>query len=155
MSLPLSWVERIFSKLGLAYGRDFLGRWEGLNIMDVKTDWGHELSGYEKNPEAIAYALANLPARAPTVFEFRQICRNAPVPTAKLLEEKKADSGRVADELGKLRSILSDDVDKPRHDPKSWARRLKVRNIAADRLSPIQIRFYKEALGEYGVMSWQ
>lgn len=29
MSLPAAWIDKIFTKLTLAYGRDFLGRWEG------------------------------------------------------------------------------------------------------------------------------
>ena len=69
MSLPLPWVDKIFLKLTLIYGRDFIGRWEGLEIADVKTDWGHELAGFENWPEAIAHALATCPpGKPPTVI---------------------------------------------------------------------------------------
>ena len=78
-------MDVVFTKLSLAYGRDFTGRWDGLNIADVKADWAHELAGYQKNPQAIKYALQNLPPRALNVFEFRAICQRAPnAPMARL-----------------------------------------------------------------------
>ena len=70
-------VEVIFTKLSLAYGRDFLIRWEGLDIAMVKADWVHELNGI--SPESVRHALRNLPAsKPPTVFEFRNIAVSAP-----------------------------------------------------------------------------
>lgn len=78
MSLPSVWVDRIFTKLSLVYGRDFLSRWEGLELDDVKADWAHELSGMSVRPERIRYALENLPAsKPPTVLDFRAICMQA------------------------------------------------------------------------------
>jgi hypothetical protein len=56
----------------------------------VKADWAHELSGYENAPESVAYALQNLPARAPTVLEFRAICRAAPQTKMPMLESGSA-----------------------------------------------------------------
>jgi hypothetical protein len=78
MSLPLPWVEKIFQKLTLVYGRDFLGRWEGIPLEEVKADWAHELAGYRNSHDALAYALQNLPRKPPTVLEFRAICEAAP-----------------------------------------------------------------------------
>lgn len=78
MALPDSWVDRIFQKLTLTYGRDFLGRWEGVPLEEVKADWAHELDGYEKAPHAIHHALKNLPAKPPTVLDFRALCQKAP-----------------------------------------------------------------------------
>ena len=66
MTMPSSWVDKIFQKLTLVYGRDFLGRWEGVPLEEVKDDWAHELSGYENAPAAISYALQNLPPKPPT-----------------------------------------------------------------------------------------
>lgn len=81
MTLPIAWVDRIFEKLTLIYGRDFVSRWDscGVPIEEVKADWARELAGFVNHPEAIAYALSNMPAdRAPTVLQFRDICRKAP-----------------------------------------------------------------------------
>ena len=67
MSLPTVWIDKIFEKLSLRYGREFLGRWEGMPIADVKTDWGDVLSGMVEHPKAIGWALDNLPdSRPPT-----------------------------------------------------------------------------------------
>ena len=149
MSLPAKWVDALFTKLTLAYGRDFLARWEGLDICDVKTDWGHELAGFVNHPEAIAYALANLPQRPPTVLEFRALCRRAPVKDAPKLEAPRADPARVAAELAKLAPMRSQA--RPVIDGKDWARRLLARHDAGEKLRPIQVRFAREALGPEGL----
>ena len=74
MSLPMSWVDKIFLKLTLNYGRDFLNRWEGVPIADVKSDWAHELRGYQQNPSAIEYGLEHcLTGKPPTVQEFKLV----------------------------------------------------------------------------------
>jgi hypothetical protein len=147
MSLPVEWVDKIFLKLTLLYGRDFVGRWEGLSIADVKTDWGHELSGFEDWPEAIAYALANLPAgKPPTVLEFRDMARKAPRKALVELPGPPADPARVAAELSKLAALTAR---RPAltGDMKAWARRLMALHDAGEALKPIQLRFAREALG--------
>jgi hypothetical protein len=86
MSLPMLWVDKIFTKLGLVYGRALLSQYEGFDIDDVKADWAHELAGYENHPESIAFALQNLPIdRPPNVLQFRAMCRRAPPPVFKAL----------------------------------------------------------------------
>lgn len=124
MSLPLPWVDKIFLKLTLIYGRDFIGRWEGLEIADVKTDWGHELAGFENWPEAIAHALSICPpGKPPTVIEFRELARKAPRAQRPALPEPKADPERVAAELSKL-APLRMAAKSPTVDHKAWARRI-------------------------------
>lgn len=91
MSLPIPWVERLFEKLTLVYGRDFLDRWKGMSMEDVKADWSRELSGFERNPDAIVYALDNLPPdRPPTVLQFRDMCRRAPPKPVQMLPLKSS-----------------------------------------------------------------
>lgn len=147
MSLPLPWVDKIFLKLTLIYGRDFIGRWEGLEISDVKTDWGHELAGFENWPEAIAHALANCPpGKPPTVLEFRDLARKAPRAKVPALPEPKADPDRVAAELAKLAPIRKAAL-APKIDHKAWAKRLIERHNAGEMLNPTTLRFAREALG--------
>jgi hypothetical protein len=101
-------VDVVFTKLSLIYGRDFLGRWEGIDISDVKGDWSHELSGYEGNPAAIKYALQNLPNKAPTVLEFRAICQRAPeTEIAGYLDAPKANPEVVRRALEAARAALT------------------------------------------------
>lgn len=149
MSLPIAWVEKIFTKLTLIYGRDFVARWEGLSIADVKTDWGHELAGFAEHPEAIAYALQNMPlGKPPTVLEFRAIARKAPMPERKLLPEPQADPERLKRELSKLGETRAKSVETAaRYDPKDWARRIIHRHTAGEKITPITLRFANEALG--------
>ena len=48
-ALGLPWVEKIFEKLGVTYGRDFLARWDGFDadaMAAVKYDWCMELGGF-------------------------------------------------------------------------------------------------------------
>ena len=142
--MPSAWTDKIFTKLTLAYGRDFIGRWEGIDLNDVKTDWSHELSGFDAHPEAIAYALANLPPKAPTVLEFRAIARRAPQPDAPRLEAPKADPERVAKELAKLAPLRRAAVQMV--GAKDWARRILTRAEAGERIRPICLRFAQEAL---------
>lgn len=143
MSLPLPWVDKIFAKLALAYGRDFLARWEGLEIAEVKADWAHELGGFAGQPEAIAYAFAHLPAKAPTVIEFRAICRQAPAPELPRLEAPKADPERVHAELAKLAPVR----DGAMLDPKDWARRILARADAGERINRMPLLMARQALG--------
>ena len=143
MSLPLSWVDRIFDKLLLVYGRDFTGRWEGLSLATVKTDWAHELSGFEAHPESIKHALQNLhAAKPPTVYEFRNLCVSAPKLTKLELPAPPADPVFVAAIASKLRHV----TDKPAHGMKEWAYRLQARHKQGDRLNANQVRCYRIAL---------
>lgn len=134
MSLPTTWIDRIFEKLSLVYGRQFVARWEGLSIADVKTDWGHELARFHERPECIAWALKNLPVdKPPTVLQFRELCMSAPQADTKLLPEPKADPELVAQmlsEIQRTRSRVAQDT--PKADPKEWARKLLARHESGD-----------------------
>ena len=144
MTMPLPWVEKIFRKLTLVYGRDFVARWEGQEINDVIDDWALELAGFANWPEAIGWALNNLPPdRPPTVLQFRDICRRAPGKAMPALPEPPADPERVQAELAKLASVPA----AQRQDPKAWAHRIMARHAHGDRLSTISVRFAREALG--------
>ena len=145
MSLPAKWVDALFTKLTLAYGRDFLARWEGLDICDVKTDWGHELAGFVNHPEAIAYALANLPPKAPTVLEFRALCRRAPVKDAPRLESPAANPERVRAELAKLGDLRG--VAVKRVGGRDWAQPIIDKAERGERVSPTVLRMARQAKG--------
>lgn len=106
-----SLVDLIFTKCSLVYGREFLGRWEGLDMADVKNDWRHELGALLDNPQAIRHALLHLPTeKPPTVLSFRQLCISAPnhfapkLPPPAATPEQKA---RVSDALRSLRNKLT------------------------------------------------
>ena len=141
MSLPLTWIDRIFDKLALVYGRDFLDRWAGIPISQVKTDWCHELSGFESHPEAIKHALQTLPAdRPPTVFQFRDAASKAPKIAALTLPLPPADPVFVKKLVAELSKPSS-------FGKKDWAKAFKSRHDLGEKLSSNQIRCYRLALG--------
>lgn len=145
MSIPVEWVDRIFTKLSLAYGREFIGRWEGLSIGDVKTDWAHELAGFENWPEAIAFAFDHLPERPPTVQQFRGICMKAPAKQHLALPAPQANPDRMKSEIAKLKESMSvKPVSKVRD--RDWAKRILARHESVEKISPAVIRMARDGL---------
>ena len=143
MSLPAAWVDKIFLKLTLTFGRDFLSRWEGVPIEDVKADWAHELRGFQQNPASIAYGLEHcITGKPPTVQEFKSACSRKPDSTP-LLPSPVVDPVIAARVLEGLRESA-----KPKPSMKDWAYRLKGRHEAGDKLNRNQIACYQAAIGE-------
>jgi hypothetical protein len=145
MSLPLPWVERIFTKLVLVYGQAFLVRWRDIDIAMVKTDWTHELSGFDRTPHRIAFALANLPEKPPSVIEFKALCRSAPALPAPALEAPPANPERMAQELAKLAPMLAETPGPV--DDKAWARKILARVQAGERVTPTVLQMALRGLG--------
>ena len=151
MSLPAKWVDTIFDRLSIAFGRDFLGRWEGMPITKVKADWAECLKGFVDRPQAIAFGLANLPdSKPPTAQEFRAVCRQAPTVSHVLLPAPKAEESLVAEQLRKIASeaLRFSNGAQAQLDNLRWAKRLKVAHEMGERLSLVQIESYQTALGE-------
>jgi hypothetical protein len=146
MSLPTPWVDRIFDKLTLTYGQSFLRRWQDIDLNAVKSDWAHELSGFQQHPKSIAWALQNLPPdKPPTVLEFRAIARRSPTEEVPRIEHSPAGKERVAQELAKLAPVLAKRGSRP--DNREWARRLIQRHESgAYRSTPAALRMAREAL---------
>lgn len=143
MALPLPWVDRIFDKLMLVYGRDFTGRWDGLPMSSVKADWAHELSGFEAHPEAIKHALLTInPAKPPTVLEFRNLAANAPKMAALELPPPPVDREFRAELMARIGTPKAGE-----YRPKAWAETLRRRHVACEKLNANQIRCYRAALG--------
>lgn len=149
MSLPSSWIDRIFEKLTLVYGRDFTSKYDNISIVDVKTEWCDLLGGFYDHPEAIAFALENLPdTRAPNVLEFRALCRQSPRHSLALLPAPKADKLMVDEQLRKMaESAFKTPVDeRGKVDHKRWAKKLRDRHAKGDALNLFQVMAYRKAL---------
>jgi len=105
MSLPIEWVEKIFAKLSVTYGRAFIAQYEGIDPQAIKADWAHELAAYVNKPEAIKFALENLPVdKAPNVLQFRAMCRRCPDPVFKALPVPEP----TPEERAKVRSMIDE-----------------------------------------------
>lgn len=142
MSLPLAAVDRLFDRLIATYGRDFLSRYEGVDIGAVKTSWAHELAGFSDRLGLVAWALENLPDRAPNVIEFRALCRRAPVADPPRIDPPPANPERVAAELAKLGGIRK----RAAVDRIDWARAIVNRHQAGDRVDPLPLKMAQSAL---------
>lgn len=146
MSLPIAWIDRIFDRLTVRYGDRFLNRWKGIDMNAVRFDWADTLAGFENWPEAISFAFDMVDdEKPPTAAMFRTLALKAPKPERLALPEPAADPARVAAELAKLAPLKA----APRScvDHKAWAKTLKARHDAGEKLNMNQIRCYRNALG--------
>jgi hypothetical protein len=150
MSIPIKAIDRLFERLSATYGSSWVRMWADVPIVEVKTAWAHELAPFAHNLKAIAWALENLPDRCPNLIEFKSLCKHAPRLDMPALGEPKAPVDVVDKELAKIAlEAFKQPVDERGHvDHKRWAKKLKARDEKGEILSPLQRRFYKQALDE-------
>lgn len=77
-ALPSAWIDRLFERLGFAYGTEkFAALWRGQNIDDVKAYWASELAAF--SGDELRRGLDALrrvhPSWPPTLYEFADLCR--------------------------------------------------------------------------------
>lgn len=124
-SLPDRWVQNIWTELRANYG----ARWDRMypvppvppgtdpaqhaieHIASVQRIWAKKLGRFQGNPNAIRFALDNLPADPPDLPKFESMCNRRPDKPAPQLEAPKADPVRVQ------RVIAGIDRSKPQRDP--------------------------------------
>lgn len=145
MSLPMPWIDKVFANLTLVYGQQFLARWRDLDLDAVKFDWSAKLDGFENHPEAIAWALQNLPAEyPPNVLQFRDIARKAPLPEDRSLPSPPANPDRIKSELAKFEPLR-----KIEHRSNTdWARCIIARHIACERVSNFAVKMAQSVLAK-------
>jgi hypothetical protein len=138
-------AERVFRRLAATYCAEWHHAIAGTPVVDVKTAWAHELSGFlatRETMKSVAWALANLPERVPNAIAFRNLCRQAPVTPAALLDAPRADPARVAAELAKLGAVR--EVQSPTQ-PKAWAKRIISRHAGGEKMSPMVLAMARAA----------
>jgi hypothetical protein len=151
VSLPLQAVDRLFERLSATYGRQFLNLYEGMDANAIKAVWAYELSGFGMRLAAIAWALENLPERAPNAIEFRNLARRAPEPEKPRLPEPKANPERVRAELAKLQPLLTKPAPQ-QVDRLAWAKRIVARYDAGDRVAMGTLNIARDALRMNGLL---
>jgi hypothetical protein len=134
-ALPSHWVDQLFRKLSIRYGRQFMARWDGIDESEVKADWACVLGGFWAHPDCIAYALDNLPPdRPPTATQFRELCRAKPDSSqAPQLQAPKPDPQRVAAAMAPLAEVKAKAGP---HNPRAWAHSLHAQIQAGRKVSP-------------------
>jgi hypothetical protein len=104
MALELRYVDRIHTRLLARYGSKWINLYAGVDADMVKADWCEQLARVQ--PDAIRYALDNLPPDSPpNVGQFRALCNRRPSNTAALLlaaPTEPPQPERVAAIVGKL-----------------------------------------------------
>lgn len=140
--LPSEWVDVIFTKLTMRHGRDFLSRYEGLDLTAVKADWSDELAGLQNRPDAIKYALELSVAKPPNVIEFRELCARAPVRAQFALPGPRADQDVIDRALRKAAEVM-----RHKGDVLDPIRELRRRELSGDKtLTKFQRDFWRTAL---------
>lgn len=115
-TIPASWVDRIFARLQGVYGREFTGQFSVIDqngndvgLENAKTVWAQELGVFAYNSDAIAFALLNLPERAPNAIKFKELCRLAPRPTVDTrmgYNKTDVDDKAAAENLKKIKDMI-------------------------------------------------
>ena len=144
MSLPMKTIDRLFERMAAAYGAEWVRRWEGVPIQDVKKAWGHELAVFssELGLKRIAWALDNLTDKAPNAPQFRNLCRQAPAESAPALPMPPANPERMRAELEKIKHLpTSGGI-----DSKAWAKALIAKDAAGEKVCPVSLRCAREAM---------
>lgn len=153
MPMPASWIDRIFDKLTMVYGHQFIGRWSGLDLTKVKADWTHELDGMEAHPKAISYALQHLdPDQPPTVLQFRELCRRAPAPKLPELPAPEVNQAAAQAAIGRAVAMAT----QPKFDMLHRQREHMLQEIEGVKLNKAQREFWRialrsEILSRYGI----
>jgi len=142
--LDESVIEKILSKLALTYGVRFNDVYAGMDSVMVRRNWAKELGDVSR--EGIDYAVENLPERfPPNVLEFRKLCQSRRTEAALLALPPPRPVGvseAVAREVARIRAAQRD------IDPRAWARRMRARELACERLTPTQREMWRDALRE-------
>ena len=92
MRLPDKWVNYIVKELQGAYGQQFAGKFSKVDsgvdvgIENFKESLATRLGGFIDHPDALRYALDNLPeTHCPNVPEFHKLAQSAPRRTSQAL----------------------------------------------------------------------
>lgn len=145
-SLHLRMIDRLFTRLLVRYGAQWLRLWDGIEIDVVKEDWSRELRGL--SGEAILYALEHLPDDRPpaTATAFRRLCVGRPE-YFKELPAPEADPKLVARMLAEANAKAASAV-ASQGGPKAWAYRLKASEERGDRLTQAQRTMWRAAIND-------
>jgi len=142
MNLSMKACDHLFNRLLAEYGAQWSKQWQDVPIQDAKNAWARELGQYAGRLEAIAYALDNLPERAPNAVQFRNLCRSAPAPAVLALPGPEANPARMREELAKLGHVTGAKVQTT--TGMHWAEKV-LRRSMVERVSPTVLRMAKAA----------
>lgn len=144
--VPTAWIVALHERLTLVYGPRFALQYGNLDQDKVIASWAHELRYC--STASIKHALNNLPPHAPNAVQFRELCMTLPKPVPALALPRGGDKPSQST-LARLDAAVSGVLAADR-DPRAWARRLREREQAGERLTLFQRNAWRQALGEAG-----
>jgi hypothetical protein len=99
--LPEAWVERLFERMLLTYGRKFTDQWAAADTDALTAHWSQELAGF--GGDELSRGLAALETRdwPPTLPEFKRMCRPPVDPLTAYYEAVAGAQERQAGNFGK------------------------------------------------------
>lgn len=142
----MQWIDSLFAELAALYGARFMNQWAADMVPQVKNTWLRELREFESNPEALQYALDNLPAdHCPMALEIRDLCRKY-CADRDALARVPIQPRQTAEERARGLAILQAFHRPDPQGPKAWAWRQRARELAGERLTLFQRSCWREAL---------
>jgi hypothetical protein len=151
---PMSWVEKLFQRMGATFGSRFTDMWRNENVDTLKEVWAMELG--KLSTEEVRLGVENLTrlTKAPTLPEFVlhcKACRREQIDnTAPRLEDaRRADMETIDANLPRMRSAVKQAT---KCSPSAtWAYELLQRGTARNG-SALTVEVRKSAVDT--VLSW-
>jgi len=100
-ALPEAWVERLFERMLLDYGKKFSDQWSGADTDTLIAHWSRELADY--SGAELKRGMDALSSREwpPTLPEFKKLCRRPLDPTVAYQEAVAGVQARQGGKYGK------------------------------------------------------
>jgi len=141
-----AWVNRLFERFSLMYGRDWSDKWTGIPMTQVKASWAMDLAPF--TADDIRRALEEVRTHnkfPPSCPEFVTLCRvMRPAPVPKFLALPEPRGGAIAPHVqAEIDKLL--DAHRTR-DPKDWAREILREHQAGTYRLPIGVQMARQAL---------
>lgn len=98
--IPEAWIEKLFSKMLLEYGKKFTDQWGMVATDDMIRHWANELAGYTGPEMAKGVAALSTKTFPPTLPEFKTMCRPPVDATRAYYEAVAGVQARITGEMG-------------------------------------------------------
>ena len=73
--MPRTWIERLFDKMLLSYGKKFTDQWMGADPDKLIAHWADELATFSREELSRGYAALEARDWPPSLPEFKRMCR--------------------------------------------------------------------------------
>jgi hypothetical protein len=142
-ALPETWIEKLFDKMLLDYGKKFIDQWSGADTDKLIAHWSRELAGYSGLELKRGYDALATRDWPPSLPEFKKLCRP---PVDSMHAYYQAMEGVVAREKGEKGNWS--------HPAIYWAAVRLAFDLKSLTYSQVRDRWEKALADEMGKGSW-